>query len=84
MASARSGDDPGGVRFIVEDDERITAVDIETGIASYGDSKADALASLADALRLHEQGGEPIDDPDTFLSEMDIEPLPDEPDEYPF
>lgn len=84
MASARSGGDPGGVRFVLEEDDRITAVDVETGIASYGDSKADALTSLADALRLHEQGGEPVEDPDAVLAELGVEPLPDDTESYPF
>jgi predicted RNase H-like HicB family nuclease len=58
-----------GVEFIYEDDGRVTAKDIETGIASYGETKADALAMLAEALRLHEGGGEPIEDTDAFLED---------------
>jgi len=63
-----------GVEFIYEDDGRITAKDIETGVASYGETKSEALAMLAEALHLHEGGGEPIDDPETFLEkELDVD-----------
>ena len=44
-----SGDDDR-VEFIFEDDGRITAVDSETGVATYGSTKAEALRQLADAL----------------------------------
>ena len=50
-----------GVEFIHEDDGRITARDRETGVASYGDTKVEALRMLAEALELHEGGGEPVD-----------------------
>lgn len=42
-----------GVVFIREDDGRVTARHIETGVASFGDSEAEALRSLADALESH-------------------------------
>lgn len=48
-------DDPTGVRFVVEDDGRLTAVDVESGVASFGDTKAEALRQLADALDSHER-----------------------------
>lgn len=48
-------DDPTGVRFVLEDDDRLTAVDTETGVASFGDTKAEALRQLADALDSHER-----------------------------
>jgi hypothetical protein len=53
-----------GVEFVHEDDGRITARDIETGVASYGETKAEALAMLAEALELHAGEGEPVDDAD--------------------
>lgn len=63
-----------GVEFIYEDDGRITARDIETGVASYGETKSEALAMLAEALHLHEGGGEPIENPETFLEEeLDVD-----------
>jgi len=74
MASTSDSGDGGGVEFVVEEDGSITARDLETGLARGGDSKAEALAQLAEVLELHEGGGEPIEDPETFLSEeLDID-----------
>jgi len=42
-----------GVVFIREDDGRVTARHIETGVASFGDNEAEALRALADALEGH-------------------------------
>lgn len=53
-----------GVEFIYEADGRITARDIESGIASYGETKAEALGMLAEALELHAGGGDPVSDED--------------------
>ncbi len=69
----RDEDEPEGVEFIHEDDGSITARDLETGLARGGDSKADALAQLAEVLALHDDEGEPIDDPDAFLDEIGVE-----------
>lgn len=73
MASTprEDGNRTDGVRFVHEDDGSITAVDEETGVASYGDSKAEALRMLAEAIELHEGGGEPVTDED--LEEFDLE-----------
>ena len=46
-----------GVEFIHEDDGRVTARDVETGVASFGETKAEALAMLAEALELHDRTG---------------------------
>ncbi len=62
-----------GVEFSYGGDP-VTARDIETGVASSGGSKAEALAMLAEALVLHEGGGEPIEDDDAFLREIGIDP----------
>lgn len=82
MASATRDDRSEGVEFIHEDDGSITARDLETGIASYGDTKAEALEMLAEALTLHEGGGEPVTDDDLEEWGLDLEadddnPLPD-------
>lgn len=73
---ARSArDDPSerdGVKFIHEDDGSITALDLESGVASGGETKAEALQSLAEALVLHEGGGEPVTDED--LEEWGLDP----------
>ncbi|WP_042662930.1 hypothetical protein [Haloferax sp. ATB1] len=74
MASAtRNGDDDfEGVEFIREDDGSITARDTETGLARGGDTRAEALSQLAEALVLHEGGGEPITDDD--FEELGLDP----------
>lgn len=48
-----------GVIFVQEDDGRFTARDIETGVASFGETRAEALAMLAEAIELHEGMGSP-------------------------
>lgn len=68
----RDDRDEEGVEFIHEEDGSITAKDKETGVASYGDSKAEALRMLAEALTLHEDGGEPVSDED--LEGMGLDP----------
>lgn len=69
----RDDGDTEGVEFIHEDDGSITARDLETGLARGGDSKAEALAQLAEVLALQEGEGEPIDDPDAFLEEIGVD-----------
>jgi hypothetical protein len=65
MASATRDESPEeGVEFIHEDDGKITARDLETGVASFGETKTEALRMLAEALELHEDGGEPVTDED--------------------
>jgi predicted RNase H-like HicB family nuclease len=66
-------DEQEGVRFSYEE-HLVTATDGETGVAASGDSKLDALAELADALTLHEGGGEEIEDEDAFLHEIGLDP----------
>ncbi|AKH96593.1 type II toxin-antitoxin system HicB family antitoxin [Halanaeroarchaeum sulfurireducens] len=76
MASAtRDESHEEGVEFIHEEDGSITARDLETGVASFAETKTEALRMLAEALELHEGGGEPVTDGD--LEEWgldDIEP----------
>ncbi|SER74927.1 type II toxin-antitoxin system HicB family antitoxin [Natrinema salaciae] len=72
MASATRNDRTEGVEFVHEDDGSITAVDLESGVASFGDTKSEALAMLAEALELHEGGGEPVTDED--LEEWGLDP----------
>lgn len=61
-----------GVEFIQGEDGRITAVDRETGVASYGETKVEALRMLAEALELHQGDGDPVTDED--LLEMGLDP----------
>jgi len=79
MASATRENRSEGVEFIHEDDGRITARDIETGVASYGETKAEALAMLAEALELHAGGGEPVSDEDLREFGLDPDDVGDEP-----
>jgi predicted RNase H-like HicB family nuclease len=76
MASATRDDPPEeGVEFIHEDDGRITARDLETGVASFGDTKTEALHKLAEALELHAGGGHPVTDDDLETWGLDdVEP----------
>lgn len=73
MASTARDDRSEGVEFVHEDDGRITARDLETGIASYGETKAEALEMLAEALTLHEGGGDPVTNDDLDAWGMDPE-----------
>lgn len=73
MASTSRDGKREGVEFIHENDGSVTARDLETGLARGGETRAEALAQLAEVLRLEGGGGEPIDDPDKFLDEeLDI------------
>jgi len=72
MASASRDRNGDGVKFVHEEDGSITAVDEETGVASFGETKAEALRMLAEALELHEGGGEPVTDED--LEEFGLNP----------
>ena len=56
------GDPPDVVEFVHEDDGRVTARHVESGVASFGDTEAEALRQLADALDSHFGDGESIDD----------------------
>jgi hypothetical protein len=64
---------PVGVEFVHEDDGRVTARHVDSGVASFGDTEAEALRQLADALDSHMGGGEPIDDPEAYLEELGID-----------
>ena len=74
-----------GVDFTYEDD-LVTAIDRETGVAASGETRPEALAMLSDALELHAGGGEPIENEDEFLRGIGIDPesVPDEPDTPPW
>lgn len=59
-----------GVEFVHEYDGSITAIDLETGIARGGETKAQALRMLSDVLALHAGGGVPVEDPDEFMRDV--------------
>jgi hypothetical protein len=74
MASTSHDGKRDGVEFVHENDGSVTARGLEAGLARGGPTRADALEALAEELRL-EEGGKPIDDPDTFFgTELDINP----------
>jgi hypothetical protein len=52
----------------------VTARDRKSGVAACGDTKSIALARLAEALRLHEGGGDPTENEEVFLREVGIDP----------
>jgi len=64
---------PAGVEFVQEEDGRVTARHVESGVSSFGDTEAEALRELADALDSHFGHGEEIDDPEAFLEEQGID-----------
>jgi predicted RNase H-like HicB family nuclease len=71
--STFADDETEGVVFVHEDDGRVTARDTETGIASYGDTKSEALAMLAEALALDDRDDdEPLSD--AALRELGLDP----------
>jgi len=50
---------------LVESDGYIVATDTETGVTSQGETKAEALENLAEAIRLHERPvPDDIEDPE--------------------
>jgi len=63
---------PDGVEFVEEEDGRVTARHLESGIASFGDTEAETLRQLADALDSHRGEGDPIDEPEAYLREQGI------------
>ncbi|MDZ7850699.1 MAG: type II toxin-antitoxin system HicB family antitoxin [Halodesulfurarchaeum sp.] len=71
MGAVSHRDEPG-VRFTYEGD-LVTATDTERGVAASGQSKAEALSRLSDALELHDGEGLPIEDEQTFMAELGID-----------
>jgi predicted RNase H-like HicB family nuclease len=74
-SSTADGDDDGPVQEIrlVNDGEWWVATDVETGVTSQGESRAEALENLDEAVALHkgEIGRPPTDEE---LREIGIEP----------
>ena len=71
--SDRDADPPADIEFVHEDDGRVTARHVESGVASFGDTEAEALRQLADALDSHFGDGEEIDGPQAYLAELGID-----------
>lgn len=63
------------IRLIEEDSGGWSAIDEETGVASQGDSRREALDNLDEAVALHTgEIGEPIENEEAFLEEIGIDP----------
>jgi predicted RNase H-like HicB family nuclease len=61
------------IRLVEEEDGGWSAIDEETGVASCGDTREEALAMLDEAVALHKgEVGEPVSDED--LRELGIDP----------
>jgi predicted RNase H-like HicB family nuclease len=68
------------IRLIEEDSGGWSAIDEETGVASQGASRQEALANLDEAVALHKgEIGEPVTDDDLREWGIDPETVPDEP-----
>lgn len=76
MASAtrREDDGPDGIEFICAGDGTMTTRDLETELARGGDTRAEALAQLAEVLAVEAGDGEPTKDPTEFLYEVGVGP----------
>ena len=72
-ATTRKRDDDHGIEFIYEED-LVTARDTETGVASSGETRAEALAMLAEALALHENDAtQPREDEAEILQDIGLD-----------
>ena len=61
------------IRLIEEEDGLWSAIDEETGVASCGGTRAEALEMLDEAVSLHTgESGEPVTDTD--LAELGLDP----------
>jgi predicted RNase H-like HicB family nuclease len=68
------------IRLIEEDDGRWSAIDEETGVASQGETRKDALENLDEAVALQKgEIGEPVTDDDLRDLGIDPETVSDEP-----
>ena len=58
---------------LIEEDDGWSAIDEETGVASCGDTREEALEMLDEAVALHTgEAGEPVTDED--LEELGLDP----------
>lgn len=82
MAKAGAGDSdtpPREIRLIREDDTVWSAIDEETGVASQGQTRSEALANLDEAVALHTGAiGQPVTDADLRDLGLDPDEVPDE------
>lgn len=70
------------IRLIEEEDGGWSAIDEELNVASQGETRAEALEMLDEAMALHKgEIGEPVTDDDLRALGIDPESVPDEPQE---
>ena len=63
------------IRLIENPDGWWTSIDEETGVASQGETRAEALENLDEAVALYNgEIGESVEDEDAFLHELGIDP----------
>jgi predicted RNase H-like HicB family nuclease len=78
MASSTvDGDEPEQEIRLVDSGEWWVATDIETGVASQGETRAEALANLDEAVALHQQDEDTVETPADereMLRELGIDP----------
>lgn len=68
-----SGPRADDYEFTYQDDGTVTARHLGTGIVASGTSYAEALVDLTDTLAADEHDAEPIENPEAFLAELDLE-----------
>ncbi|MFB6201745.1 MAG: type II toxin-antitoxin system HicB family antitoxin [Halorhabdus sp.] len=75
-SSTRSGDDAIEQEIhLTKEGDWWVAKDVETGVASQGETRQEALEMLDEAVALHKgEIGEPIEDEEAFLEELGIDP----------
>jgi predicted RNase H-like HicB family nuclease len=77
-SSTADGDDPEQEIRLVDSGEWWVATDVETGVASQGETRSEALANLDDAVALlRGEGEEPVETPEQereLLEELGIDP----------
>lgn len=67
------------IRLVEEADGWWSAVDEDTGVASQGETREEALQNLDEAVALHKgEAGEPVTDEDLRDLGIDPESVPDE------
>jgi len=70
------------IRLLEEEDGTWSAIDEETGVASQGETRSEALVNLDEAVALHTgEIGKPVTDADLRDLGLDPDTVPDEPDE---
>jgi predicted RNase H-like HicB family nuclease len=78
MASSTvDGDEPEQEIRLVDSGEWWVATDIETGVASQGETRAEALSNLDEAVALHQQDEDTVETPADereMLRELGIDP----------